>query len=52
VEILEVVFAVLDVVATDDLQISVVLVLFVVKKVDVFEKTLFMVFKLSHSWLC
>jgi hypothetical protein len=33
----------LDVVATDDLEISVILVLFVVEQVDVFEKPLFMV---------
>ena len=41
--VLEVVFSILDVVATDDLEISVVLILFVVEEVDTFEKPLFMV---------
>ena len=47
-KVLEIVFAVLDVVATDDLEISMVLVLFIVKEVDVFEKTLLVVFELPH----
>jgi hypothetical protein len=41
--VLEVVFSILNVIATDDLEVSVVLILFVVEEVDAFEKSLFMV---------
>jgi hypothetical protein len=41
--VLEVVFSILNVIATDDLEVSVVLILFVVEEVDAFEKALFMV---------
>jgi len=41
--VLEVVFSILNVIATNDLEVSVVLILFVVEEVDAFEKPLFMV---------
>jgi len=46
--LLEVVFSVLDVVAPEDLGVSVVLILFVVEKVDSFQQPLLMVLQLSH----
>jgi len=46
--LLEVVFSVLDVIAPEDLGVSVVLILFVVEKVDSFQQSLLMVLQLSH----
>jgi hypothetical protein len=46
--LLEIIFSILNVVATDDLKISMVLILFVVQKVDLFQQSLFMMLQLSH----
>ena len=37
-------------VATDDLEVSVILVLLVVEKIDMFEQPLLMMLELSHCW--
>ena len=46
--LLEILFSILNVVATDDLKISMVLILFVVQKVYLFQESPFMMFQLSH----
>ena len=46
--LLEVVFSVLDVIVPEDLGVSVVLILFVVEKVDSFQQSLLMVLQLPH----